>query len=139
MKKIRMTEALLLLVLVQFSAAPYAVAELEWTQKKQFTLDASPLDVAASADGKWFFVLSKGEILVYSGQNDKLLSRIPVDSSFDSIAYVQPDNSVIVTSSTDKTVKMIELAVVHSFSEAGLPFQGGEKAPVTLAVFSDYQ
>ena len=135
----RMMQVLLLLVLVQFAAAPYAVASLEWSQKKQVTLEASPLDVAASADGKWFFVLSKGEILVYSGQNDKVLSRIPVDSSFDRIAYVQPDNSLIVTSSADKTMKVIELAVVHSFSEAGLPFQGGENAPVTLVVFSDYQ
>jgi protein-disulfide isomerase len=67
------------------------------------------------------------------------VSRIPVDNTFDRIAFVQQDNSLVVTSSAGKALKVIELAVVHSFSEAGLPFQGNEKAPVTLVVFSDYQ
>jgi hypothetical protein len=130
---------ILFLILVQFLAPRYAAADMEWTQKKQLQLEKSPVDVSVSADGKWIFVLSPGEILVYSGQNDKLLKRIPVDKNLDRLAYSAPDNSLILTSSSEKTMRIIQLDVIHAFSLEGLPFKGPANAPVTLAVFSDYQ
>ncbi len=130
---------ILLLILVLFLAPRDAAADLEWTQKKQMRLDESPMDVAVSTDGKWIFVLSPGEILVYSEQNEKLVKRIPVDKNFDRLAYSAPDNSLIVTSSAEKNMKIIKLDVIHAFSVEGLPFKGPANAPVTLVVFSDYQ
>ncbi len=114
-------------------------AALEWSLKKQLKLDQAPMDVAASADGKWIFVLTSGEIVVYAAQNDQVVNRIPVDKSFDRLLYTAPDNSLIVTSSAEKTMKIIQLDVIHTFSPDGLPFMGPKNAPVTLVVFSDYQ
>ncbi|HUJ17091.1 MAG TPA: hypothetical protein VL197_03775 [Nitrospirota bacterium] len=114
-------------------------ADVEWNIKKQLSLDAAPIDVASSPDGQWIYVLASGEILVYSVPEDKIVNRIPVDKSFDRIAHSAPDNTLIVTSSSGKTLKLIQLDVVYKFDLAGLPFKGPEKAPVTIAVFSDYQ
>jgi hypothetical protein len=114
-------------------------ADVEWTLKKQLSLDAAPIDVASSPDGQWIYVLASGEILVYSVAEDKVVNRIPVDKSFDRIAHSAPDNTLIVTSSSGKTLKLIQLDIVHKFDLSGLPFKGPEKAPVTIAVFSDYQ
>jgi hypothetical protein len=114
-------------------------ADLELTERKQLTLDVSPLDIAASADGQWLFILTPGEIIVYSAFEDKISKGIPIDKAFDSLTYSARDNSLILSSRTDKSVKIIQLELIHQFDNSGLPVQGPENAPVTVAVFGDYQ
>ena len=135
-KGISMILAALFLTLVVSRPAP---AEIEWTLKKQLNLEAAPQDVASSADGKWIYVLTRGEILLYSIGEGKVVKRVPVAKTFDRMAYSGADNALIVTSSSDKTMDIIQLETVHRFSLEGLPFEGGKNAPVTLVVFSDYQ
>jgi len=132
--------AVLFFVLASWLHPPQAAyADLEWSLKKQLNLEAAPLDVAASADGKFIYVLASGEVLVYSAADDNVINRIPVDKAFDRITLSLQDNTLIVTSSSAKLMKLIALDFVHAFDLAGLAFKGPEKAPVVLAVFSDYQ
>ena len=114
-------------------------AEIEWTVKKQLKLETAPADVASSVDGEWIFVLTSGEILVYSVTDDKVVKRIPIDKTFDHLTYSVPDKFLIASSSAEKTLKIIQLEVIQHFSLEGLPFEGSKNAPVTLVVFSDYQ
>lgn len=130
---------LLTLFSITFFTPHSVFAEIEWTVKKQLKLEAAPTDVAPSADGKWIYVLTSGEILVYSIADDKVMSRIPVDKTFDRLTYSAPDNTLLVSSSAEKALKIIQLETVQHFSLEGLPFEGPKNAPVTLVVFSDYQ
>lgn len=114
-------------------------ADLEWTIKKQLHLEASPLDIATSADGRWIFVLATGEILVYSVSEDKVVNRIPVDRTFDRLIYSVRSNALVLSSRAEKALKIIQLEVVHKIDISGLPFKGSEYAAVTIAVFGDYQ
>jgi protein-disulfide isomerase len=119
--------------------APRAYSDIEWSVKTQLKLDASPADIALSADGKWIYVLASGEILVYSVPEYKEVKRIPVDKSFDRMVYSSADNALVLSSSAEKSLKVIQLEVLHHFSVEGLPFEGQKNAPVTIMVFSDYQ
>ena len=114
-------------------------AQVEWTISEQLDLKTPPEDMCASADGKWLYILSAGEIAVYSFSENKIVNRIAVDKAFDKMIYLQAKNALAVTSRSGKTVQIIQLEEVHQFDISGLPLQGAKRAPVTLAVFSDYQ
>ncbi len=139
MKKGVLTGVILVLLSAALSVPCTVFADMEWTFKKQLKLEATPVDVASSADGKWIYVLTPGEILVYSAAEDKVVNRIPVNKSFDRLTYSLPDNALIVSSSAEKTLQIIQLSIIHHFAVDGLPHQGPQKAEITLVVFSDYQ
>lgn len=132
--------AVIALVVAGTLAPPVAdAAELEWRTKKHLALEQTPLDVATSSDGKMIFILTPGEILVYSPSEDKVTDNIPVGESFDRLTYSSTDNSLILGSSSDKALEIIRIDAIHDIATSGRPFRGPEDAPVTIAVFNDFQ
>jgi len=131
---------IILIVLVGWISAPAIVhADVDWTVLKEINLGAQPLDVATSADGKLVFVLTPGEILVYSISEEKVTNRIPMDEGFDRVTYSEKHNAVFLTNSTSKTLKIVQVDLIYKIALSGLPFKGPEDAPVTIAAFDDYQ
>lgn len=114
-------------------------ADLEWKVIKNLDLKTAPLDVTPSADGKWLFILTPGEILVYSFLEEKISDRIPVDKDFDRIASLPRANMVTISSSAKKALQIILLEAVYKIDVTGLPFKGPSDAAVTVIVFDDYQ
>jgi hypothetical protein len=119
--------------------SPVHGADVDWSEKTELNLEASPLDVAVSFDGEWLFVLTPGQLLIYSAPENKLLKQVPVDGQFDRLTHSARDNTLVLSSSSGKNLKFIELELVHEFDVTGLPFRGPENAMVTVAVFEDYQ
>ena len=114
-------------------------ADLEWRIIKDLDLKATPLDVVSSADGRRLFILTPGEILVYSLPDGKLTDRIPVDKDFDKIASLPRGDILTITSSTKKALQLILLETVYKIDVTGSPFKGPKDALVTIVVFDDYQ
>ena len=127
-------------LVVNFICIPHLLAaNVEWTPKKQLELGASTLDITTSLDGRWIFILAPGEILVYSISEEKVVNRIPIDKAFDRLTHSPRTNTLILGSGTEKILKIIELEVIHNIEISGLPIKGPEDAPVTIAIFGDYQ
>jgi len=137
--KLLMYGMLLFSIALSFPSPQPSSANLEWSVRKELNLKAPPLDISPSMDGQWIFILTRGEVLVYSITEDRVLKRIPVDEGFDRLMYSARDNSLILTSRSERTLKIIQLEPVHEFDTSGLPFKGPEHAPITIAVFSEYQ
>jgi len=131
--------SLLVFFVVSVGFVSIASAELEWTFRQPVPLTSAPLDNAVSADGQLLYMLSAGEIVVYSLTRNKAINTIPLDREYDNIAVSPKGNSLIVTSSTDKSLKIIDLEFVYQIDISDLPLKGPADAPVTIAVFSDYQ
>ena len=135
-----MTAVIILSGVISCLTMPQHVrAEVESTVTEQMNLDAEPLDVASSADGKLIFVLVPGEVLVYTISKNKVTNHIAVDTVFNRLGYTARTNTLVLTSSSAKTLKIIKLEWIYSMDVSGLPFRGLADAPVTIAVFSDYQ
>jgi protein-disulfide isomerase len=129
-----------IVLVISLLYAPVVIpAQVEWTISGQVDLKAPPLDMSASADGKWLYILSAGEVAVYSFAEDKIVNRIAIDKAFDRMIYVKEKNSIIVTSRSGNQLQIIQLEEVHQFDTSGLPYQGSKRAPITIVVFSDYQ
>jgi len=139
MKRVFYFMSLLVFFVVSVGFVSIASAELEWTFRKPVPLASAPLDNAVSADGQMLYMLSAGEITVYSLTQNKTINTIPIDSNYDRISVSPRGNSLIVTSSIDKSLKIIDLEFVYQIDKSDLPLKGPADAPVTIAVFSDYQ
>jgi hypothetical protein len=138
----KLTVVLVLAVLCLAGGAlflPTAQAGVEWKVLKDLDLKASPLDVAPSADGQWLYILTPGEILVYSFQEGKIMDKVPVGKEFDRVASLPRANGLTLSSSTKNTIQIITLENVFTIDVSGLPFKGPRDAPVVIAVFDDYQ
>ena len=134
-----MSVSLIVIFIVSVGFVGPVSAELEWTFREQVPLTSAPLDNAVSKDGKLLYILSAGKILVYSLTQNKTINTIPIESEYDNIAVSPQGNSLIVTSSAGKSLKIIDLEYIYNIDISGLPLKGPADAPVTIAVFSDYQ
>lgn len=140
MKKASTIVGIALVVIVSLVSVPSGIsAEVVWTISGQLDLKTPPLDICASADGKWLYILSAGEVAVYSFADGTIVNRIAIDKAFDRMIYVKEKNAIVVTGRSGNTVQIIQLDVVYQFALSGLPYKGPKNAPVTIAVFSDYQ
>jgi len=129
-----------LLVLMGVALPVFTAADdIEWTETKSVRLEKPALDVAVSSDGKMMYILSKGEIRVYSFVEEKVIKTIPVDAAFDRVAAMMGEEELILSSSSKRMLKRMRIEKVHDIDVFGLPFKGSEKAPVVIAVFDDYQ
>ena len=68
-----------------------------------------------------------------------ITDRIPVDKTFDRIASLPRQDTLVISSSAKKAVQVVLLEPVYKIDVTGSPFRGPQDAPVTLVVFDDYQ
>lgn len=119
------------------AAAP--AAEIEWELLKSLNTTARPLDVALSADGKQVFVLAEdGTVFIFSADGTPT-GQIAVGAQAERIAVDTEGERLFVTNRQAKRVDVIQIDTLHAISMSGAPFKGHEKAPVAIAVFSDFQ
>lgn len=119
-------------------------AGVDWEVSNTLKTPTAPLDVAASMDGKWTFVLTEGgKLLIYSDKG-ALEDTISVDPAMDHIASsgLQAANlpdRVYLASSKSKTVQTVTLDFSVPINIQGAPFLGPENAPVVIVAFSDFE
>ena len=120
-------------------APRFLQAEMSWQVVKEIDLKDQPLDMVTALDGKTLFILVPGEVLVQDMDSAEITQRISVGKEFDRLTYSFRKNSLILSSSSAKRIKVIQLERIFEFDFSGLPYLGLDNAPVTIAVFSDYQ
>lgn len=118
-------------------STPFAGVNMDLQHK--LTMDNPPLDVVATPDGKYIFVLTnKGNISVFD-QNGVLQNKIHVGDQVDQIKMDPQGLRLFITSRSEKTIRILALDFFVEINTAEAPFKGPRNAPVVLAVFSDFQ
>ncbi len=113
--------------------------KIDLTPILEKNLDVLPLDVVSSETGSMIFILSKGELVLYSSEKNEIIHRSAIDNQYDKMTYSGKTNTLILTSSSSGALKIIQVEQIYDILLSGLPFKGPFDAPVTIAVFDDYQ
>lgn len=130
---------LILIVTVLLTTAAWVHAAVETSLQNTLQIEAVPIDVAVSPDGKSTFVLTdEGNVAVYDDLG-KLNDTIKVGSHIDQIEIGPSGERLFATSRQNKTVEIILLDFISNIETKNAVFKGPEDAPVTIAVFSEFQ
>ena len=130
----------ILLAALIFCSSGLVQAEIERGDSRSFKLDAKPIDMTITADGKYSFVLTEGgRVLSYDNASGELNGTLKVSESSVSIATSPGGEFLLLADSKNNTLEMVGISFVVDIDVTGLPFKGPADAPVVIAVFSDYQ
>jgi hypothetical protein len=141
MKPEKIKLSLLITIAIVLGAFTNGLASdnVEWNVYKTMQLDATPIDVVLTPDGRRIFVLTdQGEVLIYSSTN-KMEAKIDVGKHVDQIKLGPRGETLILKSSKNKTVQLVTIDFVQKINTSGSPFKGPKDAPVVIAVFDDFQ
>ncbi len=124
------------LVLTLLSAANAAV---ETNIYRKLKLKSVPMDVKISKGGEWIFSLTdNGAVEIYTPEGS-LMDTVSVGKEVDQIDVGPRENILLLKSSSLRTVEILILDFIRDIDITGAPIKGKAGAPVTLAVFSDFQ
>lgn len=113
--------------------------KVSWEQVREFTLKSKPLDIAHSLDGKYAFVLTEhNSIQVYDAKGN-LQGTIPVAEGVNAIALDPLGQYLYLSNSSTKSFATLAIDFVLQIETSSAPSKGKDDAPITIAVFSDFQ
>ncbi|MBW2365098.1 MAG: hypothetical protein JRF25_08545 [Deltaproteobacteria bacterium] len=139
LKNIKTIAQLIIVIVMGSITMCHAAASVEWNVLKTIQLEAAPIDVAVSPDGKLIFVLTdQGQILIYSS-GGPLKDKLDVGNHFDHIKVGPKGEHLILNSHKNKLVQVITLDFIQNINVSGSPFKGPEDATVVVAVFDDFE
>ena len=121
------------------AAATIPPSKIDWSVEKTWDLPAKPLDLAYSLDGKQVFILTdQHTVLVYDNLGE-LTGTIPVDKGVSAIDIAPRGERLFLINQETKAFSDVTIDFVADINTAGSPFLGQAMAPVTIAVFTDFQ
>ena len=122
-----------------FALAATADAGVNMDFQKELKLEDAPVDVVATVDGKYLFVLTdRGDVAVFD-EKGVLQKKVHVGNKVDQIKMGPKGNRLFVTSHSGKTIRIISLDFFEEINIKGAPYKGSANAPVVIALFSDFQ
>ncbi len=136
---LRIVSIFLLLFVTYTLPLSAQLIDVDWTQLQQLKLDSPPLDVASTPDGELIFILMTGKVVIYNKGSQNQLNQIPIEPGYDRLAYAADSEMLVLTNRSTQEFKSIRVRRVFDISVEGSPYLGPENAPVTIAVFDDYE
>ena len=113
-------------------------AAFEYESILKTDIDGPIVDVATHPADELVFVLTPGQILIYSTEYRAVLDRIPVDAGFDRIAF-QSEDRLVLTAKQPARLDIIRYSRIFDIDIKGRAVKGPPDARVTIVVFDDYQ
>ena len=128
----RKISILWVIILLPLTSAAMGSATVEWEVLNTLKLEAPPLDVAISPDGKTVFVLThEGNIHIYE-VSGHLTDKIEVGEKIDQIKLGPKGAHLFATNRQNKPVKVIALDFIKQISTKGSPYKGVQDAPIVI-------
>ena len=130
---------LLPLMAMPLTSAASQNSGIDTSVRATWKIDAKPIDMVHTLDNKRVFILGDdSKILVFSTIGGKQGS-IQVDKGVTAIDIAPRGELLYLINQKDNTFTSLSVSFTATIDVTGAPFLGNEKAPVVLALFSDFQ
>ena len=121
------------------AASPNGKPELLFDKTGQWQLPYSPVDMVQSVDGKYIYILTDNHKLLIYEPNGNLKASVDVDPGVVAIDTDARGENVLLVDKDNKSFSVYSVDFVAEIDVSGAPFKGKAEAPITVAVFSDFE
>ena len=129
----------IVIIVWSFCITTSVMAKTDWQVRQNLQLEQAPIDMLVTSNNKWVYILtSEGKIVIYGAQGN-LKDTIDVGPGVDQIKAGPRDDVLFLLSRKNKSVQVITIDFTEEINTQGSPSKGPADAPVTVAVFSDFQ
>ncbi|KJR98920.1 MAG: membrane protein [Desulfobulbaceae bacterium BRH_c16a] len=112
---------------------------IEWNMQQNWPTSGKYLDMVHSLDGKYVYMLNdKQQVQVYNNQG-QLQGSIPVEEGVTNIDIAPQGELLYLVNNAKQTFSSIAVSFVIDIDTTGAPFKGPADAPVTIALFTDFE
>ncbi|MDJ0784058.1 MAG: hypothetical protein QNJ22_18970 [Desulfosarcinaceae bacterium] len=130
---------LALLLLLSTAAMPAAQAAVDARVVRTLNLEAKPLDLAIPGNGRYIYVLTAdAKLQVFTGSG-QLRDTIPVAPGVDRIQPGPREDLIYLVDSANNRIQVLYLDFIQEIPPGTSPSKGAADAPVTVAVFTDFE
>lgn len=129
----------LLLPVLASAADQQPPTGLIYEQTAQWQLPQKPLDLVQSVDGKYTFVLTEQQTVLIYEADGQFKGSVPVDKGVTAIDTDARGENLLLVNKDDNTFTSIAIDFVVAIDDTGSPVKGHPDAPVTIAVFTDFE
>lgn len=113
--------------------------KLEWQVISNWQIDGTPVDLVHSLDGKLVFVLDNQHRVQVYDTNGKLQGRIPVGEGVTAIDIAPQGEALYLIDNKANSFTRVSVGYMYEVDVTGSPIMGKADAPVTVAVFTDFE
>lgn len=107
--------------------------------ENSWKLPSKPLDIVYSLDGRKVFILTdQNQVLVYAVAGD-LLGKINVEKGVSAIDIAPRGEKLYLVNEKDNSFTDLSVDFIIDIDITGSPYLGKENAPVTIAIFTDFE
>ena len=114
-------------------------SKIQWEVERDWKLPAMPLDIVHSLDGKRVFILTENQKVMVYTEKGSLLGEIPVNTGVTAIDIAPRGEKLYLIDQDAKTFTDLSISFFADIDITGSPFLGKADAPVTIAVFTDFE
>ncbi len=116
-----------------------ALAQTSLESRGTLEFEHSPVAMRSTSDGSRIFILTDdGTLHIYQG-NGSLEASVKVPAGVDDIEILGEGALLGLLSGKDRNIQLVEVVSTQSFTSHGPAVRGPDNAPVTIAVFDDFQ
>ena len=112
---------------------------VEWKVQNSWPTESKTMDMVYSLDGKYVYILNDRQQVQIFNREGKLQGNIPIEKGVSSIDISPQGDSLYLINNVKNTFSSLSVSFVVDVGIADSPFEGPADAPVTLAVFTDFE
>jgi len=114
-------------------------SRIEWQLQKSWPTSATTLDMVHSLDGKFVYILNDQQQVQIFNNQGVLQGNIPVEKGVSAIDIAPRGETLYLINNTKQILSSVAVSFVVDIKTAGSPFKGPENAPITVALFTDFE